>query len=49
MQLYVADLDGTLLNTDKQISAYSKKELNKLIDQGVDFTIARSRTPATVV
>lgn len=49
MQLYVSDLDGTLLNTDKEISAYSKKELNKLIDQGIDFTIATARTPATVV
>ena len=49
MQLYVSDLDGTLLNTEKKISAYSKKELNKLIDKGLDFTIATARTPATVV
>lgn len=49
MQLYVSDLDGTLLNTDREISAYSKSELNKLIDKGVNFTIASARTPATVV
>lgn len=49
MQLYVSDLDGTLLNTEKKISAYSKRELNNLIDKGLDFTIATARTPATVV
>lgn len=49
MQLYVSDLDGTLLNKNKEITEYSKKELNKLIEQGVDFTIASARTPATVV
>ena len=49
MTLYVSDLDGTLLNTDKQITTYSKNELNKIIDKGIHFTIASARTPATVV
>ena len=49
MTLYVSDLDGTLLNSDKVISEYSKKSLNKLIDKGVNFTVATARTPATVV
>lgn len=49
MQLFVSDLDGTLLNTNREISLYSKNELNKLIDQGVNFTIATARTPATVL
>lgn len=49
MELYVSDLDGTLLNSDKEISDYSKTELNKLIDNGVNFTIATARTSATVV
>lgn len=49
MKLYVSDLDGTLLNTNREITAYSKSELNKLIDKGVNFTIASARTPATVV
>ena len=49
MQLFVSDLDGTLLNTNREISVYSKNELNKLIDQGVNFTIATARTPATVL
>ncbi|MGL5354189.1 MAG: HAD family hydrolase [Clostridium sp.] len=49
MELYVSDLDGTLLNKNREISDYSKNELNKLIDKGVEFTIASARTPATVV
>ncbi|ASW43840.1 HAD family hydrolase [Clostridium isatidis] len=49
MELFVSDLDGTLLNKNKEISDYSKKELNRLIEQGVNFTIASARTPATVV
>ena len=31
MELFVSDLDGTLLNKDQVISDYSKKELNRLI------------------
>ncbi|MGL5087512.1 MAG: HAD-IIB family hydrolase, partial [Clostridium sp.] len=49
MELYVSDLDGTLLNKNREITQYSKNELNKLIDKGVEFTIASARTPATVV
>ena len=49
MEIFVSDLDGTLLNNKKEISDYSKKEINKLIDKGMNFTIATARTPATVV
>lgn len=49
MELFISDLDGTLLNSNQQISEYSKEQLNKLIDQGVNFSIATARTPATVV
>lgn len=49
MELYVSDLDGTLLNSDKEISAYSKEILNKTIDKGINFTVATARTPATTV
>lgn len=47
--LYVSDLDGTLLNSDEQITAFSKDNLNKLIENGANFTIATARTPATVI
>lgn len=49
MELYVTDLDGTLLNSDKEVSKNSKEILNKLIKEGLEFTIATARTPATVV
>lgn len=48
MDLFVSDLDGTLLNKDQIISDYSKKELNRLINTGVNFAIATARSPATV-
>jgi len=42
--LYVSDLDGTLLNKDAALSAYTKNALNRLISSGVHFTIATGRT-----
>ncbi|MBO4814238.1 MAG: HAD family hydrolase [Muribaculaceae bacterium] len=47
--LYVSDLDGTLLNTESQVSHNSAQGLNRLIEEGALFTIATARTPATVV
>lgn len=47
--LYISDLDGTLLGPDGRISPRSREILNGLISQGVQFTVASARTPATVV
>ena len=49
--LYVSDLDGTLLNSSNQISAYSLAVLNRQIAKGMRFTYAtaRSRVSAAVV
>ncbi len=41
--LYVSDLDGTLLNAEGQLSKNSVKRLNKLIEKGLNFTIATAR------
>ncbi|ERK31928.1 Cof-type HAD-IIB family hydrolase [Clostridium intestinale] len=49
MELFISDLDGTLLNSNKEISVYSKKVLNNLINEGINFTVATARTPATVI
>ena len=49
MELFVTYLDGTLLNSNKEVSIKSTEILNKLIDNGVNFTVATARTPATVV
>ncbi|WP_040213978.1 Cof-type HAD-IIB family hydrolase [Clostridium polynesiense] len=48
-KLYISDLDGTLLNNDSVLSDYTVKSLNKLIEEGMIFSIATARTPATVV
>ena len=42
--LYVSDLDGTLLNKDTKLTDYTIKELNKLIDDGLNFTYATARS-----
>ena len=48
--LYVSDLDGTLLNSDSEISQASVDIINNLIEKhNVLFSIATARTPATVV
>ena len=47
-KLYISDLDGTLLNENALLSEETEKELNILIEQGVNFTIATARTHATV-
>lgn len=49
--LYVSDLDGTLLNTNDNISDYSLKVINSLVNRGVKFTYAtaRSLSSASVV
>lgn len=44
-QLFVTDLDGTLLRSDSTLSAYTKGVINRLIGDGVQFTFATARTP----
>lgn len=45
--LYIADLDGTLLNNDKKVSRYSRRVINTYLARGGNFTIATARTLAT--
>ncbi len=42
--LYISDLDGTLLNKEGCISDYTIETINKLIDQGMNFTYATARS-----
>lgn len=46
--LYVSDLDGTLLGSDRKISPDSVRMLNDSIAEGALFSVATARTPATV-
>ena len=41
--LYVSDLDGTLLRSDGSLSPYSVRTLNRLIGEGLRFTVASAR------
>lgn len=42
--LYVSDLDGTLLNSDIELSEYTINTINNLIDKGMNFTFATARS-----
>ncbi len=44
MNLFISDLDKTLLNDKAQLSIYAREELNKMIDDGLQFTIATARS-----
>jgi len=41
--LYISDLDGTLLHSDSTLPKESIKRLNRMIDRGLNFTIATAR------
>lgn len=47
--LFLSGLDETLLNKDNNMSGYSRVELNRMIDNGLQFTIVTMRTPASLL
>jgi hypothetical protein len=44
LELFISDLDGTLLDSDQKISDESVSIINSLIDRGLNFTIATARS-----
>lgn len=46
--LYVSDLDGTLMQPDARLSEFAVSSINRLVESGTLFTVATARTPATV-
>jgi len=48
LQLFVTDMDGTLLGTDSRVSAESARIISGLSHRGALITVATARTPATV-
>ncbi len=42
--LYISDLDGTLLNSQAELSEFTKDTINQLVSQGMNFTFATART-----
>ena len=47
--LYITDLDGTLLNSKAELSQRSSDIISDLINDGVMFSVATARTKATVL
>lgn len=45
--LFVSELDGALCNTSGNITTHSALHLNRMIDDGLWFTIVTNRTPGT--
>lgn len=45
---YVSDLDGTLLNNDGELSAFSRQTLTGLLEQGLPFTVASARSVVSI-
>ncbi len=44
MKLVVFDMDGTLLNAQHQVSAFTARTLDMLTDNGIGYTVATGRT-----
>ena len=47
--LFISGLDDTLLTKGEALSDYSKIELNRMLDEGANFTISTIRTPASLL
>lgn len=47
--LFLSGLDDTLLDAGGAVSAYSRVELNRMIEKGVHFTVSTIRTPASLL
>lgn len=48
-RLFVSDLDGTLLNSQAEVSDTTAELINQGIADGLDFTISTARTPTTAL
>lgn len=47
--LFISGLDDTLLHHADNLSDYSKVELNRMLDDGVNFTLSTMLTPASLI
>lgn len=47
--LFVSGLDDTLLNNHYHINDYCKVELNRMLDEGLNFTLSTMRPPASIM
>lgn len=47
--LFVSGVDDILVDKNNKVSAFSKVELNRMIEDGMKFTLSTMRTPASVL
>lgn len=47
--LFISGLDDTLLDSQYHINDYCKVELNRMIDDGLNFTLSTMRPPASIM
>lgn len=47
--LFLSGLDDTLLYRGEKLSDYSRVELNRMLDEGLLFTVSTRRTPASLL
>jgi hydroxymethylpyrimidine pyrophosphatase-like HAD family hydrolase len=47
--LFISGLDDTLLHEKDDLSDYSRVELNRMLDDGANFTVSTMRTPASIM
>lgn len=47
--IFISDLDHTLINDKGKLSEFSKSEINRLIEDGILFTIASARSYSSIV
>jgi len=47
--LFISGVDDILVDKNDKVSAFSKVELNRMIDDGMRFTISTMRTPASLL
>ena len=48
MKLFFTDMDGTLLNDEKQIPARNKQAIQKILSKGHGFIICSGRSRASI-
>lgn len=47
-KIYVTDLDGTLLKEDGVLSDYAREKIERLLQRGLNFTVASARSVVTM-
>lgn len=47
--LFVSGIDDALISKKEELSPYSKRQINNMIEDGANFTISTMRTPASLM